>query len=165
MPLQLWRQLLPRQDITDRHASARLQQTPDLREDERLVGAGDEVDNAVADDTVRAAGGEGGSGDGGFGEGDVCQGGFGKVLLGELEHVLWGGISLVKRKGGGRGEEGLTSLMSTPMDFPVGPTLPAAWKTSKPPPLPRSMTVSPCGVLAWFSCSGHGIVDNIKEKG
>ena len=34
--------------------------------------------------------------------------------------------------------------MSRPIERPVGPTLSAAWKTSKPAPDPRSKTVSPC---------------------
>src|SRR5689334_13180074 len=33
--------------------------------------------------------------------------------------------------------------MSMPIDFPVGPTLSAARNTSRPPPHPRSTTVSP----------------------
>ena len=42
------------------------------------------------------------------------------------------------------GEGWRTSFMSMPMARPEGPTLVAARKTSKPAPLPRSMTVSPC---------------------
>jgi hypothetical protein len=42
-----------------------------------------------------------------------------------------------------------TSFMSMPIARPEGPTLVAARKTSKPAPLPRSRTVSPC---AWGQC-------------
>lgn len=36
-----------------------------------------------------------------------------------------------------------TSVISIPMTLPFGPTFCAARKQSKPPPLPRSTTVSP----------------------
>lgn len=42
----------------------------------------------------------------------------------------------------------LTLFMSTPMTLPVSPTLLAARKASKPAPLPRSITVSPCKFLS-----------------
>ncbi len=39
--------------------------------------------------------------------------------------------------------ESMSWLMSTPIERPVGPIFRAAWKTSKPAPEPRSITVSP----------------------
>ena len=45
-------------------------------------------------------------------------------------------------------EDWSTLFMSTPITCPDAPTFLAAWKTSKPAPLPRSMTVSPSRILA-----------------
>lgn len=48
------RERLSRQDITDRHSSAGLQQSSDLLENGRFVSSRDEVNDAVTDDAVDA---------------------------------------------------------------------------------------------------------------
>ena len=47
-----------------------------------------------------------------------------------------------------RARSSISGVMSMPIALPVGPTFRAARNTSRPPPLPRSTTVSPSRRLA-----------------